>query len=279
MSNFEEQAMQRDLMQVVKGFLSGIPLLRSLVLKSLKLISRDVTIKNAYTGDRLLLNLYRHKGYWYFGKSRERASMERFRKLIKEGWTVIEVGGHIGFISQYFSMLVGKSGKVIVFEPGSNNLPYTEVNTGFVKNIVLVKQAVSDQSGEAVFYEDNITGQNNSLLPDYKNADSVSKSHGEALAKLKRVVPVTTLDQYIADNGVSCDFIKIDIEGFELNALRGMPKALLSCKCMMIEVTENQLEVSDILVQSGFRIEDEHGQELKSISPSFNGNIFALRGS
>lgn len=266
-------------MQSVKGFLSGIPFLRYLVLKALKLVSRDVTIKNAYTGDRLRLNLYRHKGYWYFGKSRERASMERFRGLIKQGWTVIEVGGHIGFITQYFSRLVGEEGKVIVFEPGSNNLPYTEVNTRFAKNILLVKEAVSDHSGEAVFYEDNITGQNNSLLADYKNADSVSKSHGEALEKRKRVVKVTTLDEFLATNGISCDFIKIDIEGFELNALRGMPQALATCKCMMIEVTENQAEVSVILTRNGFRIEDEHGREFESISPTFNGNVFAIRAS
>lgn len=269
--------MSKNPVDKLKVLLSSIPFLRWIVLKLLKFISRDITIQNPYTGDKLFLNLYRHKGYWYFGRSRERATMEKFRQLIPPGSNVVEIGGHIGFISQYFSMLVGEAGKVIVFEPGSNNLPYTEANVKSKKNIQLVKKAVSDKPGEAIFYEDNITGQNNSLLSDYKNADSVSKTHSEKLEKHKRVVQVTTLDNYLDENGLICDFIKIDIEGFELNALRGMPKTLQKCKSLMIEVTENQEEVSKILMANQFSIEDEDGNKLAPIPRTFNGNIFALK--
>lgn len=136
-------------------------------------------------------------------------------------------------------------------------------------------KAVSDTSGEAVFYEDNITGQNNSLLPDNKNADSVSKTHADRLEKHKRTVQVTTLDDYLDQNGTSCHFIKIDIEGFELNALRGMPKTMQRVNFMMIEVTENQEEVAKILLENGFSLEDENGNNMPTIPCSFNGNIFA----
>lgn len=263
----------------IKVFLSTVPLLRRVVLKALKFISRDIVIKNPYTGDSLQLNLYRHKGYWYFGKSRERATMKKFQQLIPVGANVVEIGGHIGFISQYFSFLVGEAGNVVVFEPGSNNLPYTLANTRSRKNIQLVEKAISDKPGEAVFYEDNITGQNNSLLPDYKNADGVSKTHGEKLEKYRRVVQVTTLDDYLRERNLTCDFIKIDIEGFELNALKGMSETLRICKALMIEVTENQKEVSEILMANEFSIEDEKGNKLMPIPLAFNGNIFALRAN
>jgi FkbM family methyltransferase len=269
--------MSKNPVDKLKVFLSRIPFLRLMALKLLRLISRDITIHNPYTRDRLFLNLYHHKGYWYFGRSRERATMEKFRKLIPAGSVVVEIGGHIGYISQYFSMLVGEAGKVIVFEPGSNNLPYTEANLKSRKNVYLVKKAISDKLGEAIFYEDNITGQNNSLLSEYKNADSVSKSHSEKLVKHKRVVQVTTLDNYLDENDLVCDFIKIDIEGFELNALRGMSKTLQKCKSLMIEVTENQEEVSQILMANQFSIEDEDGNKMAPIPSTFNGNIFALK--
>ena len=139
--------------------------------------------------------------------------MCKFKNIIQPGDTVVEIGGHIGFISQYFSRLVGESGRVIVFELGSNNLPYTEKNPKN-DNIWLEEMAVSDKPGEAFFYEDNITGQNNSLLSDYKNADDVSISHSEKLIKTKRGVKVTTLDEYLAEKKIPCDFIKIDIEGY-----------------------------------------------------------------
>ena len=248
----------------VKNFVSRLPLLRSIALKLLILISRDITIANPYTGDRLLVNMYRHKAYWYFGRSRERATMERFKSLISRGDTVVEIGGHIGFISQYFSLLVGNEGRVIVFEPGSNNLPYAEVNLR-KDNVKLEKVVIADKIGEAVLYEDNITGQNNSLLPNYKNVASVSASHNTRLVKTKVPVQITTLDKYLQDNGITCHFIKIDIEGYELNALRGMKNTLKSCEHLMIEVTNNQADVSNILMSGGFSIEDATGVQLMPI--------------
>lgn len=261
----------------LKFFISRLPFLRPLALKIIKSLSRDINIRNPYTGDRLHLNLYRHKGYWFFGKGRERATMERFRQLISNGSVVVEIGGHIGFISQYFSELVGDSGRVVVFEPGTNNLPYMRSNTQSKRNISLVPMAISDSRGEAVFFEDGLTGQNNSLLADYKNASTVAISHREKLEKVKTVVQVTTLDDYLDEQGLACDFIKIDIEGWELNALSGMPKALRCCRAMMIEVTENHNAVSKILMDNNFVIEDAAGNKLMPIPDSFNGNVFALR--
>lgn len=77
--------------------------------------------------------------------------MKKFSELISSGDTVVEIGGHIGFISQYFSQLVGEEGKVIVFEPGSNNLQYIKKNILGKDNIYLEQMAISDRSGTAFF--------------------------------------------------------------------------------------------------------------------------------
>ena len=70
--------------------------------------------------------------------------MRLFQTLIRHGDTVIDVGGgHIGYICCFFSNLVGDTGKVYVFEPGNNNLPYIEKNLISLKNTVLTKKAVS----------------------------------------------------------------------------------------------------------------------------------------
>ncbi len=203
--------------------------------------------------------------------------MEKFGMQISKGDTVIEIGGHIGFVSQYFSRLVGIDGKVIVFEPGSNNLPYIQRNLTNKPNVVLESMAVSNNVGEASFYEDSNSGQNNSLLNDYKNAISVAKSQYENLVLNTRIVSVTTVDSYVELRQLSCDFIKIDIEGLELNALLGASKTLQRIKGLMVEVTENQEEVSRLLLESGFFLEDEGGNTLESIPFFYNGNIFALK--
>ncbi len=140
-------------MSDMKQFFASINFLRRSILSFLKLISRDLFIKNAFTGDNLFLNLYRHKSYWYYGRARELATMQKFSSLVFADSVVVEIGGHIGFVSQYFSKLVGKKGEVIVFEPGSNNLPYLRVNLkNCINNVTLVEKAVSDKTGDVVFF-------------------------------------------------------------------------------------------------------------------------------
>jgi len=91
----------------------------------LKATAFDLSIAHPWVPpSRFRLNSFRHKGYWYHGKSRELRTMQLFAKLIRPNDTVAEVGGHIGFISMFFAKLVGDNGRVVVFEPGSNNLPY-----------------------------------------------------------------------------------------------------------------------------------------------------------
>lgn len=203
--------------------------------------------------------------------------MTLFEKLIHPGATVIEIGGHIGFISQYFSKLVGPDGQVVVFEPGTNNLPYITRNIAGCANIVLERMAVSDQRGTAIFYEDNITGQNNSLLPDYAGADCVSRTHGQELIRTPNKVQVITLDDYLAENGLRPDFVKIDIEGFEFQALRGMSKTLANLDALMVEVTQRQKEVSDLLKSHGFVLHNEACEQISVLQASFAGNVFAVR--
>jgi FkbM family methyltransferase len=54
--------------------------------------------------------------------------MTSLGKLIRSGETIVEIGGHIGYLSIYLSDLVGPQGRVYVFEPGPNNIPYIRKN-------------------------------------------------------------------------------------------------------------------------------------------------------
>lgn len=144
------------------------PILRKLILPILEKINLgSITIKHHFTKQPFYLHSFKHKGYWYHGKNREKDTIALFNKLISKNETVIEVGGHIGYFSLLFASLVGDKGKVIVFEPGTNNLPYTRKNLSQSKNIELIEQAVSDTNGILTFYIENLTGQNNTLVKDY----------------------------------------------------------------------------------------------------------------
>jgi FkbM family methyltransferase len=258
-----------------KQNLASIPFIRRAVIGALKFFGRDITLTNGWTGDRIRLNTYLHKGYWFFGKSREAETMHAFKRLVRAGDTVIEVGGHIGYIAQYFSKLVGSEGRLIVFEPGSNNLRYIEENLRGCVNTTLERLAVGSTNGLATFYEDNLSGQNNSLLGDYKMADSVSKAAGQELVRTPRAVQVVTLDTYVTSTALQPDFMKIDVEGFELEVLKGSQHTLQMVRAFMVEVTEQHDEVGALILAAGFRMKDEAGNCIDRIATS--GNIFAER--
>jgi hypothetical protein len=137
-------------MVAIREVASKVPILRPLVIGLLWLTRADIRITNPWTKHSLFLNSFHHKGYWFFRKVRENATMRMLAKCITPGDTVLEIGGHIGFISQYLSQLVGRSGRVIVFEPGSNNLPYIRKNLRELPNVTLEEVAVSDQCGTAI---------------------------------------------------------------------------------------------------------------------------------
>lgn len=262
-------------MVAIRETVSKVPILRPLAIGLLRLTKTDIRIANPWTKHSLFLNSFHHKSYWFFGKVRENATMLMLAKCIATGDTVIEIGGHIGFISQYLSKLVGRSGRVIVFEPGSNNLSYIRKNLRNLPNVTLVEVAISNICGTTRFYEDNVTGQNNSLLPNYENAEAVAKSNGVRLKKHVAEVPVTTLDAYVQAYKLSPDFIKMDIEGAELNALLGSTSTLAHVRGLMIEVTRNHAAVASLLRERGFQTFSAEGEELLNLQ--FSGNIFALR--
>lgn len=86
-----------------------------------------------------------------------------------------------------------------------------------------------------------------------------------------------TLDAYLRDKGIKADFVKIDIEGFEAQALEGMAETLQYLKAMMIEVTENQERVSNILKNNHYEIIDIKNKAHQMIPKDFFGNIFAIK--
>src|SRR5690349_9209822 len=109
--------------------LSKIKNLRKIFIPLLKWLNLgDISIKHHYTGRKMVLDAFKHKGYWYHGKQRELHTISAIKNLLKPGDCVIKVGGHIGYMTVLFSNLVSNKGKIVVFEPGKNNLSYLRRN-------------------------------------------------------------------------------------------------------------------------------------------------------
>lgn len=236
----------------------------------------NVTIRHHYTGDKLYLHSFRHKGYWFHGKNRERRTMQFFEMALSPGDTVLEVGGHIGYLTLYFSQLAGPQGKVVVFEPGGNNLPYIRRNVSQAANVTLIEKAISDTDGTVRFYEESLTGQNNSMLADYKvYRENCARANASASHE-EREVQSVKIDTFVQQSGVTPALIKIDIEGAEWLALTGAEATLADCQpIVMVEVTENKDKVFDFFSNLGYRLFQESGEEVRDAS-ELDFNAYAL---
>ena len=235
----------------------------------------NITIRHHYTSQPVYLHSFKHKGYWFHGKGRERETFEIFSKILKKGDCVIEVGGHVGYLAMYFSHSIGESGRLFVFEPGENNLPYTRRNLSHLKNTTLIEKAVSNTNGKLHFYLEDLTGQNNSLVHDYQAfKDNVENSVG-SLSYREVEIDAVTLDTFVQERDLSVQFIKIDVEGAEKMVLDGA-RQLISGQhpCLMVEVTKDHAGVFDFFRELGYQAYTEQGSLIENRKDLASGNVF-----
>lgn len=157
------------------------------------------------------------------------------RNILRPNDRFVDVGANIGVCSLIGSIAVGEEGIVYAVEALPSTLTLLEENLALneVRNVRILPVAMTDHDGEVFFY-----GSTNGNL----GASSLSN---EDLEGVPVSVPARTLDSLMAEGTVAgCDVLKIDIEGAELLALRGMQKLFEEHppRAVMIEVSEPLLK-------------------------------------
>jgi len=138
-----------------------------------------------------------------------------FTRNLKPGMTVVDIGANQGLYSLLFSRLVGAEGVVIAFEPEPDMFAALETNiaANSVENVECHRLAIGSKSDQAMLSRSLIHGGDNRL----------SSGHSEQIST-KKPVRVATLDDIVGDRKV--DFIKMDVQGWEWEAFRGMERTI-----------------------------------------------------
>lgn len=244
----------------------------------------DVIIRHHWTGDPIVVHSFKHKGYWYSGRTREYDTMVAFRRLLNGGDVVIDVGAHIGYIAVFFADLVGSSGHVYAFEPRPNNLPYIRRNCAncHYSNISLIEMAVSSSEGCASLYVEALSGQNNSLVENYEVFAANARSAGSLAETAPAEVQTIRLDSYVEQHALRPALVKIDVEGAEAAVLNGAINILrLIRPVLMVEVTQRHSEVAKIIFDQDYRLFAPTGDPIAELQHNasdnpVSGNIFAI---
>ena len=138
----------------------------------------------------------------------ERFIHERFllSKLLKPGMRVVDVGANIGYYLLLFEKYIGSEGEVICIEPSVENLPELK------KNIEINRFVNVKLFDVAIGMDDGTTGLRVGI-----NSGVVEKNQGSYQVALRK------LDSLVTDK---VDFLKIDVEGYEGQVLKGAQEIL-----------------------------------------------------
>ena len=129
------------------------------------------------------------------------------------------------------------------------------------------------------FFIEELGGFTNSLVREFTHSTNISLSNSQRKnsSKVKMIqVDVTTIDVIVKELRDRLDFIKIDVEGAELDVLQGAKATLSRVNGLMVEVSRNHKEVYELLYSFGFKATDKGGS-LISTGEYPSGNIFYIR--
>lgn len=177
--------------------------------KAIDLITLRSGIKRRIGGEAIL---FPPKWSRYYESDYEPETFAFFRRYVRPGATILDIGGHIGLFAVVAAKLAGNEGKVFSFEP----TPFTRsvlsdvVTLNRCDEVVEVRsEAMSSKSGKATFFD---TGS------EISNANSLVKTER---SKMEIEVDLVSIDDFVAEKGISVDCLKIDVEGAELEVLKG----------------------------------------------------------
>lgn len=143
----------------------------------------------------------------------EPITQQVFTDSVKPGMTVVDVGANVGYCTLLAGKLVGPSGKVHAVEPCADNLAFLERNikSSKLRNIVVHPCAVGELRRQRIFHVTDIAVDHGFYPHPYANTVRTME------------VPEVPLDQLIKS---PIHFVKIDVEGAEIEVLSGMTSTL-----------------------------------------------------
>lgn len=163
----------------------------------------------------------------------EKAEQRFIEQFLKEGMIVLDIGAHHGFFTILFSRRVGHTGRVISFEPSLRErrrlLSHLKLNH-CLNNVKVEPLALANQEGETKLFvvDGRDTGCNSLRRPTVSNPTEI----------IIVITQQTILDKYLEREGIHhVDFIKIDVEGAELEVFKGarlllnnIPRPIILCE-------------------------------------------------
>ena len=205
---------QGDVLGLIKILRKQITLFFYKLLYNNNLIIRKVNEYNMY----LDIHQFGISGTLAVFRKREKVDTEIVKKELKKGMKVIDIGSNIGYYALLEAGIVGEEGKVYSFEPDPRNIRLLKKNiklNNFQEIIEFYPLAVSNQNSFQDFYLNKRSNVSSMISSENLSAEETIK------------VKTIKIDDF---NQKDIDFIRMDIEGYEVKAIDGMMNTLRETK-------------------------------------------------
>lgn len=213
---------QKEKLFVLKKIKKGNPFpLLLYILYRLRLTSFILVTRKYY---KIKLSYSPYALWLYFHKDVVRKEEEFVNFFLEKGDTFIDAGAHLGTVALTASKVVGNSGKVIAIEPHPKTFSYLKDNTAltFHKNIKLMNAGVGEKEGFMFLSSSYVSDMNH--------------IGGSGIR-----VRMMTLKSLCSDIK-KISLLKLDVEGFELQAMRGFGNDLQKAEGILFESSPSSFE-------------------------------------
>jgi FkbM family methyltransferase len=223
-------------------------------------IKRDVTVKHGVAAG-LKFNAGAYNLDTALG-TYEMPVQETLAQYLKPGDIFYDIGANVGFFTIVAAKLVGSSGKVYAFEPEAANIATLRHNIQINRftHVSAIAKAVS-----------RTTGQGELLLAAYCGGHTLAKVGSRAAARDVVNIDVISIDDAIGQNEIAPPtFVKIDVEGAEIDVLYGMTQTIQKYQPIVLyEVDDRNKEIMLSKREEIASFLREWGYEIKYLADAY----------
>lgn len=157
------------------------------------------------------------------------------KKLIKPEFTVVDIGANLGYFSKNFARLAGK-GKVVSIEPVPQFFDTLDYFMRRFKNSIRYNVALGKEEGSITMVLPKTNGMIRTGLPHIAESEEEKKQHETREVKVvKGSALLSSLERL--------DYIKCDIEGYELNVFEEIKSVIAHHKpIIQVEIAPKNLD-------------------------------------
>lgn len=197
-------------------------------------------------------------------------SIRLAKKLKDQRFIILDIGGGVGASAKLFNKAFPEN-RILIFEPVADNFDAIKKRYSSFSNIEITKCAVGNEnSKKQINIANRITSS--SLLP--LAADSNSKVFNENILGQRRVenIEMVRLDDFLTKESEKIGIMKIDVQGFEMDVLKGAELTLKITDIVVLEANNHDGYVGSSKYYDIDNYLREHNYTLYDILPSIVDN-------